>query len=58
VLQRRNERELDALTGEIGLREVCKRGLQSSAGQIDFGVPDLTVRVCGDLGVAWGTVLS
>jgi uncharacterized protein (TIGR02246 family) len=40
--------------GVAEVREVCKRGLQSSAGRIDFGVPDLTVRVCGDLGVAWG----
>jgi uncharacterized protein (TIGR02246 family) len=36
------------------VREVCRRGLESSAGQIDFDVHDLTVQVNGDLAVAWG----
>lgn len=36
------------------VREVCRRGLESSPERIDFDVPDLTVRVDGDLAVAWG----
>jgi uncharacterized protein (TIGR02246 family) len=36
------------------VREVCRRGLRSSPGRIDFDIPDLTVRVYGDLAVAWG----
>jgi uncharacterized protein (TIGR02246 family) len=36
------------------VREVCRRGLESSPGQIDFDIPDLTVRADGDLAVAWG----
>jgi uncharacterized protein (TIGR02246 family) len=35
------------------VRAVCQRGLQS-AGDIEFDIPDLTVRVSGDLAVAWG----
>jgi ketosteroid isomerase-like protein len=35
-------------------REVCRRGLESSPGRIDFDIPDLTVQVNGDLAVAWG----
>lgn len=36
------------------VREVCRRGLGSSPGEIDFDIPDLTVRTYGDLAVAWG----
>jgi len=36
------------------VREVCRRGLESSPGRIDFDVPDLTIRAYGDLAVAWG----
>jgi ketosteroid isomerase-like protein len=36
------------------VREVCRRGLESSPGRIDFDIPDLTVHADGDLAVAWG----
>ncbi|HEX9323870.1 MAG TPA: nuclear transport factor 2 family protein [Xanthobacteraceae bacterium] len=36
------------------VREVCRRGLASSPGRIDFDIPDLTVQANGDLAVAWG----
>jgi uncharacterized protein (TIGR02246 family) len=36
------------------VREVCRRGLESSSGRIDFDIPDLTVKADGDLAVAWG----
>lgn len=36
------------------VREVCRRGLEASPGRIEFDIPDLTVRACGDLAVAWG----
>jgi ketosteroid isomerase-like protein len=36
------------------VREVCRRGLEASAGAIEFDVPDLRVRAEGDLAVAWG----
>ena len=36
------------------VRDVCRRGLNASTGQIDFDIPDLTVRVSGDLAVTWG----
>jgi len=36
------------------VREVCRAGLESSSGRIDFDIPDLAVRVSGDLAVAWG----
>lgn len=36
------------------VREVCRRGLQSSPGPIAFDIPDLTVRARDDLAVAWG----
>jgi uncharacterized protein (TIGR02246 family) len=36
------------------VREVCRQGLDSSAGRIDFDTPDLTVQVSGDLAVSWG----
>jgi uncharacterized protein (TIGR02246 family) len=36
------------------VREVCRHGLESSPGRIDFDTPDLTVNVDGDLAVAWG----
>ncbi len=35
------------------VREVCRRGLESSPRRIDFDIPDLTVHVNGDLAVAW-----
>jgi len=41
-------------TGIDEVREVCRRGLESSPGRIDFDVPDLTVHADGDLAVAWG----
>jgi uncharacterized protein (TIGR02246 family) len=40
--------------GIDAVREVCRHGLESSPGQIDFDTPDLTVRVTGDLAVTWG----
>lgn len=40
--------------GIANVREVCRRGLEASPGAIEFDVPDLTVRACGDLAVAWG----
>ncbi len=36
------------------VRDVCQRGLDSSLGQIAFDIPNLTVRVSGDLAVTWG----
>jgi uncharacterized protein (TIGR02246 family) len=36
------------------VREMCRRGLESSPARIDFDVPELTVHVNGDLAVAWG----
>lgn len=36
------------------VREVCRRGLESAPGPIDFDVPELTVRAYGDLAVGWG----
>lgn len=41
-------------TGIDDVREVCRRGLESSPGRIDFDTPDLTVRTAGDLAVSWG----
>jgi ketosteroid isomerase-like protein len=41
-------------TGIDDVREVRRRGLESSPGRIDFDVPDLTVPMNGDLAVAWG----
>jgi ketosteroid isomerase-like protein len=40
--------------GRDAVRESCREGLASSGGEITFSVPDLTVRVDGDLAVAWG----
>jgi len=40
--------------GVDDVRDICRRGLESSAGPIDFDVPDLTVRASGSLAVAWG----
>ncbi len=40
--------------GIDAVREVCRRGLESSPGRVDFDVPDLRVRAEGDLAVAWG----
>jgi uncharacterized protein (TIGR02246 family) len=36
------------------VREVCRRGLETSPARIDFDIPDLTVRAYGDFAVAWG----
>jgi uncharacterized protein (TIGR02246 family) len=36
------------------VREVCKRGLESSAGTVTWEVPDLKVVVRDDIAVAWG----
>ena len=36
------------------VREVCRQGLNSSAGRIDFDTPDLSVEAGGDLAVSWG----
>jgi uncharacterized protein (TIGR02246 family) len=36
------------------VREVCRLGLHSSGGRIDFDTPDLRVEVGGDLAVSWG----
>ena len=41
-------------TGIDDVREVRRRGLESSPGRIDFDVPDFTVPMNGDLAVAWG----
>ena len=40
--------------GVDAVRESCRRGLESTGGAVTFTVPDLTVRVAGDLAVAWG----
>ncbi len=40
--------------GVNALREVCRSGLEASAGPIAFDVPDMRVRADGDLAVAWG----
>jgi uncharacterized protein (TIGR02246 family) len=40
--------------GAEAVRESCRQGLESTAGAVTFTVPDLTVRVGGDLAVAWG----
>jgi uncharacterized protein (TIGR02246 family) len=40
--------------GVDAVREVCRSGLEASAGPIAFDVPDLRVRADGDLAVAWG----
>ena len=40
--------------GVDALREVCRSGLEASAGPIAFDVPDMRVRADGDLAVAWG----
>lgn len=36
------------------VREVCKRGLDQSAGAVEWNVPDLKVLVRDDIAVAWG----
>lgn len=43
-----------AYTGVDEVREVCREGPASAPGRIDFDIPDLAVRVSGDLAVAWG----
>jgi uncharacterized protein (TIGR02246 family) len=40
--------------GIDAVRESCRQGLESSGGGVTFTVPDPTVRVDGDLAVAWG----
>jgi uncharacterized protein (TIGR02246 family) len=49
--------EHDAPLQHIGLqsvREVCRRGLESSSGTIGWDVPDLKIVVRDDIAVAWG----
>jgi hypothetical protein len=41
-------------TGIDDVSLVCRRGLESSPGRIEFDIPGLTVRADGDLAVAWG----
>ena len=43
-----------AYVGADEVREVCRRGLESSAGTVTLDIPDLTVLTDGDLAVAWG----
>jgi uncharacterized protein (TIGR02246 family) len=43
-----------AYVGAERVREVCRRGLEASAGTVTLDIPDLTVLVEGDLAVAWG----
>jgi ketosteroid isomerase-like protein len=40
--------------GVDAVRESCRRGLEATDCAVTFTVPDLTVRVDGDLAVAWG----
>jgi uncharacterized protein (TIGR02246 family) len=40
--------------GVAEVREVCRRGLESSAGAVSWTMPELDVVVDGDLAVAWG----
>jgi ketosteroid isomerase-like protein len=40
--------------GMADVREVCRKGLNSSPGRIDFDTPCLTIEVGGDLAVSWG----
>lgn len=40
--------------GREEVREVCKRGLEASAGSVGWEVPDLEILVRGDVAVAWG----
>jgi len=42
------------VVGIDAVRERCRAGLESSSGDIDFDIPELAVRVSGDLAVAWG----
>jgi len=42
------------VVGIDDVRERCRVGLDSSSGRIDFDIPELAVRVSGDLAVAWG----
>ncbi|GLW08128.1 hypothetical protein Misp01_32580 [Microtetraspora sp. NBRC 13810] len=43
-----------AYVGRDEVREVCRRGLESTGGAVHLDVPDLSVRVGGDIAVAWG----
>jgi ketosteroid isomerase-like protein len=40
--------------GRDEVREVCKRGLEATAGSVGWEVPGLKVLVRGDVAVAWG----
>jgi uncharacterized protein YndB with AHSA1/START domain len=40
--------------GVAAVREVCKRGFDAVRGEFRWDVPDLQVRVRGDLAVTWG----
>lgn len=41
-------------TGANSVREVCRHGLEATSGTVGWTVPDLKVRVSGDIAVAWG----
>ncbi|GIE35127.1 hypothetical protein Ait01nite_081720 [Actinoplanes italicus] len=43
-----------AYLGRAQVREVCRRGLEASAGEVTWAVPEMTVLAEGDLAVAWG----
>lgn len=40
--------------GVAALREVCAEGLEYQDGDFDWDIPDLQIRVVGDLAVTWG----
>ncbi|MDD7968744.1 YybH family protein [Actinomycetospora lemnae] len=43
-----------AYVGKDEVREVCRAGLESSPGPVDWTIPDLRVVASGDLAVSWG----
>jgi uncharacterized protein YndB with AHSA1/START domain/ketosteroid isomerase-like protein len=42
------------VVGVPAIREVCRRGLEASSGEIRWDVPDLNVIVRGDIAITWG----
>lgn len=49
--------ELEGRTEYVGIdevREVCREGLEASPDPVGWEIPDLRVRVGGDLAVSWG----
>jgi uncharacterized protein (TIGR02246 family) len=40
--------------GLSSVRRVCRRGLQAASAEVGWEVPDLKIRIRGDLAVAWG----